>query len=146
MVDCIHYGSGYKHQLKEAVTLPTKLHPDEAKVIGDFVKLSVDGVLELGNGYAWDGPSGPTIDTKNFMRGSLVHDALYQLMREAGLDKATWRKAADEELVRICRQDGMSRVRAWWVLKAVRRFADPAASQEGRKPVSKAPRGCVDRE
>jgi hypothetical protein len=144
MVDCIHYRSGYKYQLKKAVVLPTKISPDEELAIGDFVKLGTDGVLEIGIGYAWDGPSGPTIDTKNFLRGSLVHDALYQLMREAGLDKSAWRKSADEELVRCCRQDGMSRVRAWWVLKAVRWFADPAASPDTRKPVSKAPRGCVD--
>jgi hypothetical protein len=146
MLDCIHYRSGYKYQLKKAVVLPTKISPDEEKAIGDFVKLGTDGVLEIGNGYAWDGPSGPTIDTKNFLRGSLVHDALYQLMREAGLDKAAWRRTADEELVRFCREDGMSRVRAWWVLKAVRWFADPAASPENRKPVSTAPRGCVDRQ
>ena len=35
--------------------------------------------------YAWDGPSGPTIDTSNSMRASLVHDVLYQAMREEGL-------------------------------------------------------------
>jgi hypothetical protein len=144
MVDCIHYRGGYKYQLKKPVILLTRVFPDEAKVIGNFVKLGEDGALEIGNGYAWDGPSGPTIDTKNFLRGSLVHDALYQLMREAGLDKATWRKTADEELVRFCGLDGMSRLRRWWVLKAVRRFADLAASPESRKPLSKAPRDCVD--
>jgi len=144
MVSCIHYRSGYKYQLKKTVTVPTRARPKEEKVIDGFVRLGVDGALEIGNGYAWDGPSGPTIDTKNFLRGSLVHDALYQLMREAGLDKATWRRTADEELVRICGLDGMSRVRRWWVLKAVRRFADLAASPESRKPISTAPRGCED--
>ena len=144
MVECIHYRSGYKYQLKKAIAVPTKIRPDEEKVIGRYIKLGTDGLLEISDGYAWDGPSGPTIDTKNFMRGSLVHDALYQLMREAGLDKDKWRKAADEELVRICREDGMTRLRAWWVLTAVRRFADPAASPEGHKPVSTAPRNCLD--
>jgi hypothetical protein len=143
MVECIHYSGGYKYMLKQAVTLPTEVCPDEAKSIGDFVKLSVDGVLEVRHGYAWDGPSGPTIDTKNFMRGALVHDALYQLMREAGLDKAKWRKTADVELVRLCREDGMSRVRAWWVLTAVRLFADRSASIGGGKPEITAPRRCV---
>ena len=144
MVDCIQYKGGYKYQLKKSGILPTKVLPDEAKAIGDFVKLGTDGALEIANGYAWDGPSGPTIDTKNFLRGSLVHDALYQLMRDAGLDKETWRKTADEELVRFCGLDGMSRVRRWWVLQAVRRFADLAASPEGRKPLRRAPRDCVD--
>jgi hypothetical protein len=144
MVECIHYRSGYKYQLKKTVTVSTKIRPDEEKVIGRFVKLGTDGLLEIVDGYAWDGPSGPTIDTKNFMRGSLVHDALYQLMREGELDKAKWRRAADEELVRICREDGMTRLRAWWVLKAVRWFADSAASPGGNDPVSTAPRGCSD--
>ncbi len=31
-------------------------------------------------------PNGPTIETKTFMRASLVHDALYQLMREEHLE------------------------------------------------------------
>lgn len=144
MVKCIHYRSGYKYQLKRPVIVATKIRPDEEKAIDPFIKLGTDGTLEISDTYAWDGPSGPTIDTKNFMRGSLVHDALYQLMREGGLDKATWRKAADDDLVRLCREDGMTRIRAWWVLAAVRRFADPAASPEERNPPSTAPRHCLD--
>ena len=53
------------------------------------------------------------------MRGSLVHDALYQLMREGLLDLG-WRETADQELRRVCLEDGMSAIRAWWVYKAVR--------------------------
>lgn len=127
-----------------SITVSTKLRPEEEKVVERFIKLGTDGQLEIGDGYAWDGPSGPSIDTKNFMRGSLVHDALYQLMREARLDKTKWRRAADEELVRICREDGMTRVRAWWVLTAVRWFAGSAASPEGAEPVTIAPRDCSD--
>ena len=33
-------------------------------------------------GYAWDGASGPTIDTKNTVAASMIHDILYQFMRE----------------------------------------------------------------
>lgn len=144
-VDCIHYQSGYKYQLKVKLVVQTTIHPEAEASIGRFVELGVDGMLEIATGYAWDGPSGPTADTKNFMRGSLVHDALYQLMREEQLDKARWRRSADEELVRICREDGMSRIRAWWVLKAVRWFADGAASPGSARPVKAAPSECVDR-
>jgi len=84
-----------------------------------FLKIDSNGKLLIKNGYSWDGPSGPTIDTKNFMRGSLLHDALYQLMRECVVDQ-NQRKRADEILREICREDGMSKVRAWWVYKAVR--------------------------
>ncbi len=62
----------------------------------------------------WDGPSGLTIDTPNFMRGSLVHDTLYQLLRNELIEQK-WRDEADEELRRICREDGMSKICANWV-------------------------------
>ena len=56
------------------------------------------------------------------MRGSLVHDALYQLIREGELPKEL-RVDADKVLRRACLADGMSRFRAWYVYKAVRMFA-----------------------
>ena len=60
-------------------------------------RLNTKGHLIIKRSYAWDGPSGPTIDTKNFMRGSLVHDALYQLMRHEHLSSDEWRAVADLE-------------------------------------------------
>ena len=92
-----------------------------------FVSLDSAGELSISTDYAWDGPSGPTIDTRNFMRGSLVHDALYQLMRERVLDDRKDRKHADKLLRIIVRKDGMSRMRAWWVYRALRLFGGPAA-------------------
>jgi len=77
------------------------------------------GKLTIKSGYAWDGPSGPSFDTKNFMRGSLIHDALYQLMREQNIPQ-NMRKQADEILRKICLDDGMSKIRAWWVYQGVR--------------------------
>jgi hypothetical protein len=53
------------------------------------------------------------------MRGSLIHDALYQLMREQKVAQDQ-RKRADEILREVCIEDGMARVRAWWVYRAVR--------------------------
>ena len=78
--------------------------------------------MTIYKGYAWDGPSGPTIDTKDFMRPSLVHDAFYQLMREGKLGQEC-RKDADELLKIMCIKDGMPAPRAWYVYRAVRRFA-----------------------
>lgn len=72
--------------------------------------------------YAWDGPSGPTIDTKSFMRGSLVHDAFYQLMREGRLDPKIWKDYADQLLRKMCIEDGMWRFRANYVYWAVKHF------------------------
>ncbi|MBL8995693.1 MAG: DUF1353 domain-containing protein [Gemmatimonadales bacterium] len=142
MVPCIAYKSGYKYQLKRAYTLAIPIRPPQG-IVTEYVSLDERGQLSLKAGYAWDGPSGPTIDTRDFMRGSLVHDALYQLMRERHLDRATYRAPADELLRDHCREDGMSRVRAWWVYQAVRRFADPAADPAADRPLTFAPRGCT---
>lgn len=136
---CITYKSGYKYQLKEpySVTIPIK---PTAGIASEFISLSADGTLSINSGYAWDGPSGPTIDTLNFMRGSLVHDALYQLMRERGLDADFHREAADRLLQQHCKEDGMSSVRAWWVYQGVRLGGGPSAYRE--KPPKHTPEGC----
>ena len=73
------------------------------------------------------------------MRGSLVHDALYQLMRGKMLDHDLHRKTADRILWRICREDGMSAIRAWWVYQGVRLGGGPAADPDGAKPILYAP-------
>ena len=55
------------------------------------------------------------------MRGSLVHDALYQLMREEYLPLER-REYADSLLRQMCRTDGMNAMRAAVVYWGVRRF------------------------
>lgn len=133
----IQYRSGYKYQLAEEYSVEVSIRP-EKNIETDFIALNTAGLLVTKKGYAWDGPSGPTFDTKNFMRGSLVHDALYQLMRNELLP-ASCREQADLELHKICREDGMSKFRAWYVLLGVRKFANFAATPESRKPVRTAP-------
>ena len=91
-----------------------------------------------GAGYAWDGPSGPTFDTPNFMRGSLIHDALYQLMRN-GLLREDFREDADKEIKKACLEDGMTRFRAAYVYWSLRRFAGFAADEGAVKEVLFAP-------
>jgi hypothetical protein len=133
----IKYRNGYKYQLVEEYSVEVSVRPAE-QIDTDYIALSPAGLLTVKKSYAWDGPSGPSIDTKSFMRGSLVHDALYQLMRDGYLP-ALCREPADLELHRICREDGMSKLRAWYVLLGVRKFADFAAAPESRKPVLEAP-------
>jgi hypothetical protein len=140
-MDCIAYNSGYKYQLKETYTVAIEIKPP-APLGNDYLRLDVDGHLTINKGYAWDGPSGPTLDTATFMRGSLIHDALYQLMREGFLDPEENRETADRILRRICLEDGMWPPRAWWVYQAVRRFADPAADPASTRPTTRAPKGC----
>jgi hypothetical protein len=116
---------GYKYQLAESYThdLPAVFHDE---ICDTPFLILVNGHLLIKEGYAWDGPSGPTIDTKDFMAGSLVHDALYQLIRTGQLQHKH-RKAADQALYAICRQAGMGRIRAWYVYNAVRFFGARSA-------------------
>ncbi len=139
---CIAYKDGYKYQLKETYSLTIDIRPPAA-IDTEYVDLDENGKLTLQAGYAWDGPSGPTIDTLDFMRGSLVHDALYQLMRENLLDRRVYREPADRILQNLCKEDGMSALRAWGVYQAVRLFADPAADPASDRPLTRAPEGCT---
>jgi hypothetical protein len=136
----ITYRSGYKYQLVEDYIHPDcGLKPPTSVMDHPFIQLTEAGQLTIKAGYAWDGPSGPTVDTKNFMRGSLVHDALYQLMREREnqLPLATYRNQADLLLRDLCIEDGMSTLRAGWVYQAVRLCGEPSAKPENEhKPIT----------
>ena len=139
---CIAYNGGYEYQLKERCSLFIDIKPD-AFINTEYITLDTGGNLTISEGYAWDGPSGPTIDSLTFMRGSLVHDALYQLMRDGYLDHNVYREAADRILQKICKEDGMWSLRAWLVYRGVRLFADPHADPADKRPVIRAPEGCT---
>ncbi|OHD24880.1 MAG: hypothetical protein A2Y38_16240 [Spirochaetes bacterium GWB1_59_5] len=125
-MNVIKYRDGYRYQLAEGYAVQTAIFPPR-HIATDFIILATNGMLIINGGYAWDGPSGPSFDSKNFMRGSLVHDALYQLMREGKLSER-WREMADRKLQRICIEDGMWKIRAWWVYRAVRDFGGSSAA------------------
>jgi hypothetical protein len=140
-MECISYKDGYIYQLTESHISSISILP-EKDIVTDYIELTTDGKLTLKKGYAWDGPSGPTVDTLNFMRGSLVHDALYQLMRGEFLNHNQHRKVADKLLQKMCKEDGMSRIRAWWVYHGLRLGGGPAAKAKNKKMDIKAPRAC----
>ena len=77
---CYRKLNRYKYQLVDPYTLNVGLS-GYSVTDQQFIQLTSSGLLTIQPGYAWDGPSGPTWDTPDFMRGSLVHDALYQLIR-----------------------------------------------------------------
>jgi len=140
-MECIAYRGGYKYQLKEDYATETGITP-AAPIATEYIALTPQGRIEIKTGYAWDGPSGPTIDTLNFMRGSLVHDALYQLIREGHLDAGKYRVVADGLLQKMCIEDGMSKLRAWWVYQGVRFGGGPAVDPANDKPLTWAPSKC----
>lgn len=133
----IRYRDGYQYQLAESYQMPVNIHPPE-DIVTEWVLLNGEGLLSILRGYAWDGPSGPMPDTPDAMRGSLAHDALYQLMREGHLD-ARYRDVADKLLREICIEDGMSHPMAELAYQAVHLFGDPYADPASDKPVIEAP-------
>ena len=135
----IRYRSDYKYQLAESYAVNISIKP-KADIETEFIDLDTKGKLTVKQGYAWDGPSGPVKDTRENLRASLVHDALYQLMRNRELKSRTHRKAADQEFKDMCKADGVSNLRASIYYKALRKFGKPAASPENKKKIKRAPK------
>lgn len=135
----IRYRAEYKYQLANSYKLNIPVYPG-TDVETDFIDLDTSGNLLVKKGYAWDGPSGPVIDTEENMRASLVHDALYQLMRNTYLSARTHRKAADQLFKDICKEDGVSNFRASVYFKSLRKFGKPAASPQNKRVVHRAPK------
>lgn len=104
---------------------------------GPFLALWPSGKMRIYEGYAWDGPSGPAFDTPNFMTPSMVHDALYQLMRNRVIPRDPFRAMADEIMYQMCKRRGMCGARAWWCKRGVVRFGAKAATK--KRPILRAP-------
>jgi len=134
----ILYRSGFKHQLAEDYKINGLIKP-ESNIETEFIDLDIYGLLTIREGYAWDGPSGPVIDTDENLRGSLVHDARYQLMRMDLLDLKIHRKAADQEFQKICKEDGVSSFRTFIWYRGLRRFGKFAADPKNKKVILRAP-------
>jgi hypothetical protein len=134
----IKYSDGYKYQLREdySVLIP---HAPESTVSTEYLTLTDLGMLTVRKGYAWDGPSGPTFDSKSSLRASLVHDALYQFIRLGLLPEDPWRLWADELLRELCITDGMNHLRADLWYHMVRDFAGAAAHPSAERPILEAP-------
>lgn len=119
------------YELTEPWWCATGIVNQAARLDGQ-IALSSMGTLKVESGWPWDGPSGPTVDTPSFMRGSLAHDALYALMRQGRLGQEN-RRAADKLLYALCRQDGMGWFRAQYVYWGLRIGAGYAARPQ-REP------------
>ena len=135
----IRYKSDYKYQLAEGYEVNITIQP-KSDIKTDYIALDVAGNLLVKKGYAWDGPSGPVKDNRDNMRASLVHDALYQLMRNEKISARTHRKAADKLFKKMCKKDGVSNFAASTYYKALRRFGKPATSPKNKKGVNRAPK------
>lgn len=87
----------YKHEIYKYQTtreLTYKLNWHFPNVSNNWIEIKYNNILVIKPLYCWDGASGPTLDYPTTLMESLVHDALYQLIREKLLDKK-FRKTAD---------------------------------------------------
>lgn len=121
----LYYQQGFKYQITEQfiVDLPTLAARIPDNIHTDFCTLSTTGRLTIFKYYAWDGPSGPTIDTRNTMAGSLIHDVLYQLIRRGYLPLSV-KDECDNIMRAIMREDGMSKFRSKYFLLGTDWFGD----------------------
>lgn len=133
----IHYKSGYKHQLVSTYEIRTTIFPPQNIEVPGFIELSRDGLLVVKEKYAWDGATA-IIDTKYNLRASLVHDALYQLMREELLSRDQ-RVAADKLFRKLCVEDGVFPIIASGYYWALRKFGAAAVNSQKESEVKSAP-------
>ena len=124
-------------------------HKDWVTYVGDFgqkeditdgwLTLSKEGRLTIRAGYAWDGASGLlTINTMNSRQGSVLHDALYQLMRRELISRK-YKSKADQRFYDQLIMDGMAQFRAKYWRRAVNKFGHPATLPSHKRQVIYAP-------
>lgn len=112
------YKKGYKYQLYTDYTINIPIK--NVHINTSYIQLVENGDLTIKHGYAWDGATG-AIDTNTIIRASLVHDALYQLMRDCELDRSN-KEIADKIFRTICKEDGMIWFRRWYIYHIVKYF------------------------
>ncbi|WP_428242978.1 hypothetical protein [Gynuella sp.] len=118
----------YKYILQGPVAIQVAVHVPKPVAIGPLT-ISPTGGLQIDAGYAWDGAT-LCPDVQSIIFPSLVHDAMYQLIREGVLNIHTDRKIADKLLKELCIQSGMWKPAAWLVYHAVRLFGRKAAEND----------------
>ena len=116
----IYFKKGYKYQVTRPFYHKLSINPF-VEYLGRYYSLSMEGVLTVHIGYAWDGSSGPTLDTKNQFRASAVHDALCQLIEE-GIIKESFRDSAHKIFYDILIEDKMNKIRAKLWLYCLKKF------------------------
>lgn len=134
----VFYKNGFKYQLHNDYSIKTSVFPKK-EIKTEYINLYKDGTLFIKKGYAWDGASGPIFDTKQIMRGSLIHDALYYLMRLEKLNAKKHKKTSDKFFIKICLKDNMWKIMAKPIYLALYIFGWSHTKKENLRKILKAP-------
>lgn len=120
------FRKGYKYQLAETEIVQTPLLGYDIDI--HLIRLTTDGLLTTQADFAWDGASGPTLDTDDTYTPSLVHDVFAKLIRLKLLPRSCV-KTINKFLNKMLKDRGMNwfRRRYWmiglWLTGGS--FADP---------------------
>jgi hypothetical protein len=136
----LRYCSGYRYRVEEPFWVQTEFINEAGQIkSGERVlaERKPDGAIWVYPGFAWNGPGSssrfdPVPDTKNFMRGSAIHDAWYQAISE-GKEQPGRRDVADKFLAAMCRHDGMGWLATRLVLRGVRLLGESHAERRNRE-------------
>ena len=107
----------WKYRITKSFSLQTDINPSDI-VRTNFSTLTTTGRLYIHKGFCWDGASG-AMDTKNIMRGSCLHDAGCNWYLQ-GLITDEMRGQFDDLFYKLIKKDGMSDLRAGYIIKAVK--------------------------
>lgn len=124
----IEYCKGFKYQLKKDYECKTPIL--NCDIEDREFHLYPDGTLRIYAGFAWDGASGPTFDTKSSMRASLVHDVFCVCMRDGRLSYTEYQDTVNQFFKQQCIEDGMWEWRASLWYNAVE-FGDAGNPDQG---------------
>lgn len=100
---------GRNWRLIEGFKYQTEIMPAET-IVSPFFIFHETGEIEPLKGFCWDGPTGG-FDTPNTMLASLLHD-IGCILRKRGLLTDEQIEQFDDLYYNICREKGMSKLRA----------------------------------
>jgi len=140
-MSAITFRQGFKYQLTRPALFEVPELFGHGQGGNSFVWFQ-DGRIYFSEGYAWDGASGPTWDSHASYCPSLVHDGLYQLMRENYLPHS-FRDDADRILLHMCIDHGMWKIRAHTWYKSVKLFGGFALEKPKKEITSGFGKGLL---
>lgn len=118
----------YKYYLEETVSVQTSLRPVQSAIVPGYIFLGVDGKMIIYSRYAWDGATGG-VNFKGNRLAVLVHDAIYQLIRE-GLIDVSLKAQSDKDLRDMMISEGSWRFVANFFYFCVSRFGNAFATKK----------------
>jgi len=133
----IRYKRGFKFVTVGIVTEYVGIFPPKS-ICFEWGLLSINGYLTVKDEYPWNGMSGIPLNIKSSVRGVLIHDVLYRLIR-LGLLDIKWKTPGDEVLRKFCIEDGMWKWVADTIFAAVQRWGLSSTGPKAEPKIMEAP-------